>query len=250
MPNHRLVGRPRHRAKRQGFWPVRGVRSDAARHRAATAVGPPSELMPVSPQATAKGLRMRSDFGRMIRSALFTPWFAVSAGIVIAASLTLSTHPALTFPPGKSGRCIQASCASPSTAPSGPAPAIKHVVRLPPSHARAKIGYGLLRRNHDHFVAVILDHRVRYRGHRGHRGHRWHRDAGQADGLLLRQPALHVQRAPHGCGLRAWQPRVVAPPVGRQDFRRLIRHVHRRYVIRPTAGGRRRVLPSPPRLAA
>jgi hypothetical protein len=100
---------------------------------------------------------MRPGFGRMIRSGMFTPWFAVSAGIVIAASLSLATpHPALTFPPSQSGRCIQASCASPSTTPSGPAPATKQVVRLPPPSGRAKVEYKLLRRNHDHFVAVIL----------------------------------------------------------------------------------------------
>lgn len=93
----------------------------------------------------------------MVRGAMLTPWFAFSAGIVIAASLTLARpHPALTFPPSKSGRCILVGCASPSTAPSGPAPAIKHEVRLPQPHGRVTVEYRLLHRNHDHFVAVIL----------------------------------------------------------------------------------------------
>ena len=100
---------------------------------------------------------MRPLIGRWIRSAMFTPWFAVSAGIVIAASLTLATpHPALTFPPSKTARCIKVGCASSSPAPSGPAPAIKHEVRLPPPQGHAKVEYKLLRSNHDHFVAVIL----------------------------------------------------------------------------------------------
>jgi hypothetical protein len=100
---------------------------------------------------------MRTDFGRMVRSAMLTPWFAVSAGIVIAASLTLARpHPALTFPHPKSGRCIYAGCASPSPAPSGRVPAIKHEVRLPQPNGPPKVEYKLLRRNHDHFMAVIL----------------------------------------------------------------------------------------------
>jgi len=157
MPRHRAVGRPRHRAKRQGFWPARGVRSDAARHAAAAAVGPPGKQVPVSRQARAKWPRMWPDFGRMVRSAMLTPWFAVSAGIVIAASLTVATpHPALTFPPSKSGRCIQAGCTSPPTAPSGPVPAIKHELRLPPQQGRAKVEYKVLHRNHDDFMALIL----------------------------------------------------------------------------------------------
>jgi hypothetical protein len=88
---------------------------------------------------------------------MLTPWFAVSAGIVIAASLTLARpHPALTFPPAKSGRCVHARCASPSPAPTGPAPAIKQEVRLPSQRVRAKVEYKLLRRKRDHFVAVIV----------------------------------------------------------------------------------------------
>ena len=157
MPRHRPVGRSRHRAKRKGFWPVRGVRSEGARREVPPAAGSPGGVVSVSLPARAKGHRKRPIFGRMLRSAMLTPWFAVSAGIVIAASLTLARpHPALTFPPSKVGRCVHARCAPPSTAPTGPAPAIKQEVRLPSQRARAKVEYKLLRRKRDHFVAVIL----------------------------------------------------------------------------------------------
>ncbi len=101
----------------------------------------------------------------MIRGAMLTPWFAVSVGIVIATSLTLARpHPALTFPPTKSGRCAEAGCSSASPAPAAPAPAIKHEVRLPhpasDANVRAagiKVEYQLLPRHHNHgFMAVIL----------------------------------------------------------------------------------------------
>ncbi len=98
----------------------------------------------------------------MLRGAMLTPWFAVSVGIVIATSLTLATpHPALTFPPPKSGRCAAAGCVSP---PAAPVPAIKREVRLPgpasDANVRAagvKVEYELLpKRPHDGFMAVIL----------------------------------------------------------------------------------------------
>jgi hypothetical protein len=107
--------------------------------------------------ALAKGYGAKPIFWRMVWSAMLTPWFAVSAGIVIAASLALvRPHPALTFPPSRSGRCVHARCASPSPATTGPAPAIKQEIRLPPQGARAKVEYKLLRSKHEHFVAVIL----------------------------------------------------------------------------------------------
>ncbi len=101
----------------------------------------------------------------MLRGAMLTPWFAVSVGIVIATSLTLATpHPALTFPPPESGRCVAAGCASRSATPAPPAPAIKHEVRLPSPASDAnvqaadiKVEYELLpKRNQDGFMAVIL----------------------------------------------------------------------------------------------
>jgi hypothetical protein len=99
----------------------------------------------------------------MVRGALQTPWFAVSAGIVIATSLTLTRpHPALTFPAPKIGRCAVASC-SPPSAPAGPSPAIKHGVKLPAPRSDAnvratgvKVEYELMSAPHHGFIAVIV----------------------------------------------------------------------------------------------
>ena len=109
----------------------------------------------------------RPEYGRILRGAMLTPWFAVSMGIVIATSLTLATpHPALTFPPSQSGRCVDAGCASTSPAPSVPRPAIKHEVRLPATQQRAasvpvrpagvRLEYEFLPRTYGRFVAVIV----------------------------------------------------------------------------------------------
>ncbi len=95
---------------------------------------------------------------------MLTPWFAVSIGIVIATSLTLTApHPALTFPPTKSGRCADTGCAYPSVSPAAPAPAIKREVRLPGPTRDAnvhvsgiKVEYELLPMDQGGFRAVIL----------------------------------------------------------------------------------------------
>jgi len=117
--------------------------------------------------------RWRQEFGQTVRSSMFTPWFAVSIGIVIATSLTLARpHPAVTFPPIKSGRCVQVACPSPSVAPSRPATAIKRGVELPvPSSevnqrlARIRVEYGLLPSGQDQFTAMILVTGRRALGH-------------------------------------------------------------------------------------
>jgi hypothetical protein len=136
----------------------------------------PAIALPVAPvgQGPVSSLRerrrvrrlgSRPEYGRMLRGAMLTPWFAVSIGIVIATSLTLATpHPALTFPAPKSGRCVTAGCGSRSATPAPPAPAIKHEVRLPSpasdANVRAagiKVEYQLLpKRHHDGFMAVIV----------------------------------------------------------------------------------------------
>ena len=134
MPRHRLEGRPRHRAKRQGFWPVRGVRMDATqaqddRSRRRTSA---TARTFATPALRRLGSSSRPEYGRILRGAMLTPWFAVSVGIVTATSLTLATpHPALTFPPSLSGRCVDAGCATSTPAAAAPRPAIKHEVRLP-----------------------------------------------------------------------------------------------------------------------
>jgi hypothetical protein len=48
---------------------------------------------------------------RLLHGAFLTPWFAVSLGIVIAASLSLATaHPKLYFLPVNGAQCV-AGCA-------------------------------------------------------------------------------------------------------------------------------------------
>jgi hypothetical protein len=95
---------------------------------------------------------------------MLTPWFAVSVGIVIAGMLTLARpHPALTFPPSVTWRCVKAPCASPSTSPSAPGPAIRQGVILPRQrhdanvhHAAVTVEYELLSSHANHFMAVML----------------------------------------------------------------------------------------------
>lgn len=112
---------------------------------------------------------MRPEYRRIVRGAMLTPWFAVSVGIVVATALSLAApHPALTFPPTKSGHCAQAECSAPSPLAKGRAPAIKKDVPLPAAQlpgrqqttanvrAAVKVEYQLLPRHDDHFIAVIL----------------------------------------------------------------------------------------------
>ncbi len=104
-----------------------------------------------------------------MRGALLTPWFAVSVGIVVATTLTLAApHPALTFPPTKSGHCVQVRCSQAPPAAKGRAPAIKQDTPLPAAQlpakqqttanvrAAVKVEYELLPPRGDHFMAVIL----------------------------------------------------------------------------------------------
>jgi len=116
------------------------------------------------PKRTERWLSPRRDFGRMMRGALMTPWFAVSVGIVIATSLTLARpHPALTFPPSKTGRCAAAACTTPSSPPAAPSPAIKQGSKLPAPRSDAnvrltglQVEYQLMPGLHHGFIAVIV----------------------------------------------------------------------------------------------
>lgn len=96
----------------------------------------------------------------MIRGAMLTPWFAAGVGIVIATSLTLTTpHPALTFPPLQTGRCVVASCT-----PLSPrqAPPIKREISMPGRSyanvrvAGVKVEYKLMSALNHSFIAVIV----------------------------------------------------------------------------------------------
>jgi hypothetical protein len=115
-------------------------------------------------QTTGRLRSPRRDFGRVMRGALMTPWFAVSVGIVIATSLTLARpHPALTFPPSKTGRCAAAGCSTPSSPPDAPSPAIKEGAKLPIPRSDAnvrlsglKVEYQLIPGPRHGFIAVIV----------------------------------------------------------------------------------------------
>jgi hypothetical protein len=59
-------------------------------------------------------LQLRSaDYRRAVGGAFLAPWFAVSVGMLIAASLTLADPAAtLSFPPANVGHCRLASCSA------------------------------------------------------------------------------------------------------------------------------------------
>jgi hypothetical protein len=92
---------------------------------------------------------------------MLTPWFAVSIGIVIAASLTLAApHAALSFPPRLPVRCAGGGCGARQP---GGQPAINRRVRLHASDRHyvsarlsgVQVQYELLPRRHNGFIAVI-----------------------------------------------------------------------------------------------
>jgi hypothetical protein len=183
MPRHPANGRPRHRAQRQGTWPSRGARSGPAVTRQVSAVtgsvfrtlGTAFRTLGTAFQAlgSARMAVARPEHRRLIRGVIFTPWFAVGVGIVIAASLTLAApRAALTFPSTKSGHCAQIGCTVTHSRLAGPSPAIKREVKLHLSKRHGdllaglmpasgiarvvQVQYGLLPRFNDRFVAVIV----------------------------------------------------------------------------------------------
>jgi hypothetical protein len=91
---------------------------------------------------------------------MLTPWFAVSVGIVVAASLTLAApHPALTFPATEPGHCLLVGCTAVSRQPGGRHPAAKHEDPLP-TQARAdstvEVEYAEQPMHKGQFMAVIV----------------------------------------------------------------------------------------------
>ena len=103
----------------------------------------------------------------MVRGAFLAPWFAVSLGIVMAASLSLATPGAVLSFPSAKGPCALTGC---STAPhkpakntsSGPTAAVN---RQAPEHGPAaeddgssrqiSVRYWLMTQRRGHFVAMI-----------------------------------------------------------------------------------------------
>ncbi len=159
MPRHRLQGRPSLRAQRQESWPSRGVRSDAA---ALGSHGPRTVVV-----SAAGALAVRPEYLRMFRNVMFTPWFAVSVGIVVAASLTLATpRAALTFPPSAGGHCAEPGCQAGRAGgrPGQAQPNARRVLKLHlagkrylrPQPSPIEVDYQLLPRRHGQFMAVIV----------------------------------------------------------------------------------------------
>jgi hydroxymethylpyrimidine/phosphomethylpyrimidine kinase len=117
----------------------------------------------------------------MVRGLMLTPWFSVSAGIVMAVSLSVtlaSPRTVLTFPPGTGSTCQGPGCGTAGyPKASVPLPATRAVTRLPhvktsPAHQSAgapadrkatlasggqvRVDYALLPGYRDHFVSVIV----------------------------------------------------------------------------------------------
>jgi hypothetical protein len=109
-----------------------------------------------------------SEYLRAVRGALLAPWFAVSLGIVIAASLSLAApRAALSFPPAK-GHCGQAGCtntqhkAGRATSGTGPTAAVNRqpTSREPKgrddgSGRSVVVRYRLLTQRRGQFMAMI-----------------------------------------------------------------------------------------------
>src|SRR5262249_9128428 len=108
MPRHRAERLHRNRAKRQGIWPGRSLRPVAVKMRlAGGAAGGTARQRRLAADAL-HGRRARSfagfgraarrpgrrsaragsgmEYGRIVRGAMLTPWFAVSVGLVVAIS--------------------------------------------------------------------------------------------------------------------------------------------------------------------
>jgi hypothetical protein len=147
MSLQRLPGRRLFRARRQETRPARDTRDEAV-----AAGGAERETL-------------RQEYGRAMCDSLLTPWFAVGAGLLVAASLTLiSPHAALTFP-RSTGTCGQPRCWQGGTTTPGQAePLVQRQLRIEPraqGHLRAEtspiaVRYRLLVRRRAHFMAVIL----------------------------------------------------------------------------------------------
>jgi hypothetical protein len=158
MSRHRRTSRPNVRTQRQEFSPGRSVRFRAARTLVATA--------PARARILAGDRPPRPEYGRSMRNVLLTPWFAVSLGIVLAASIAVvRPQAALTFPPGQSGSCPTANCAvggPPAVAP--PMPDIRSAAKLHiaekgyirPRLSAIRVYYAVLPGQHDGFTAAIV----------------------------------------------------------------------------------------------
>jgi hypothetical protein len=170
MPRHRKARERRHWTlhRGEGSWrsvlpgsvlsgilaPARGARRAARR--------PPG---PDEAPAAARGPG-RERF-RLARSLMVTPWFAASAGIVIAVALAVDSPAALMYVPnGPAVRCPASGCGGPAYSPPGvttQTPGVKLQTGTAPgaagtgTPARAvyQLGYQIIRGQKGDFIAVI-----------------------------------------------------------------------------------------------
>jgi hypothetical protein len=136
--------------------PARGARRAARR--------PPG---PGEAQTAARGPG-RERF-RLARSLMVTPWFAASAGIVIAVALAVDSPAALMYVPnGPAVRCPASGCAGPASSPPGvttEVPGVKLKTGSAPRagqtgdpvrrHAVYQLDYQVVRTRPGGFVAMI-----------------------------------------------------------------------------------------------
>jgi hypothetical protein len=116
--------------------------------------------------ARARRVAAHPECRRVVRGAFLAPWFAVSLGIVIAASLSLAApRAALSFPPAK-GQCGPAGCSSaPHKASRGTSGSTAAVNRQPTSRPAMGRGdgsgrsilvrYRLMTQRRGEFMAMI-----------------------------------------------------------------------------------------------
>jgi len=159
MSRHRAPSRSRHSAQQRGMPPGCCARFHAPLARVASGVF-------LVAAARVRRVAAHSEYRRAVRGAFLAPWFAVSLGIVIAASLSLAApRAALSFPPAK-GHCRTAGCSGPQhktgRATSGPTAAVNRqpTSREPKSRGDASgrsvvVRYRLMMQRRGKFMAMI-----------------------------------------------------------------------------------------------
>ena len=116
--------------------------------------------------ARARRAAAHPEYRRVVRGAFLAPWFAVSLGIVIAASLSLATpRAALSFPPAK-GQCGRPGCSSAphktNRGTGGPTAAVNRQPTSRPAMGRGDgsgrsvlVRYRLMTQRRGEFMAMI-----------------------------------------------------------------------------------------------
>ncbi len=171
MSRHRAPRRPRLNAQLRGFSLGRCA-CFHGRRCARLAANSWTRFAP----STGRGLQVTlarvrraaasPEYRRVVRGAFLAPWFAVSLGIVLAASFSLATpRAALSFPPAK-GPCPLTGCVNAPPRPprntSGPTAAVNRQVpeRGPVDEdggpgRRVLVRYWLMTQRRGHFMAMI-----------------------------------------------------------------------------------------------